>query len=86
MSPEGEHLSAKVSAELTKTFEDVAKLALQGAAEASDPMLNILDKARNAHSHAALIIDGMMRGLAQLNESMFVGAVIATASLEDRDI
>ncbi|HWQ55744.1 MAG TPA: hypothetical protein VN442_18805 [Bryobacteraceae bacterium] len=77
MPTEAEYLPEIVSAELRKTFEGIAKLALQGAAEADDPAVNIIDKARKAHARVTLIIEDAMRGLAQVNESMFVGGIIA---------
>jgi hypothetical protein len=44
------YLVAAVSADLGKMSEGIAKLALQGAAEANDSKLNIIEKARKAHS------------------------------------
>lgn len=67
----------QVSAEIRSMFEGIAKLALQGASEANDSSLNIMEKARKAHSRVTLIIDDAMRGLAQVNESMFVGGIMA---------
>jgi hypothetical protein len=63
MENKGRDLTEIVSADLTKMFEGMAKLCLQGAAEANDSTLNIIEKARTAHSRVTLIIDDAMRGL-----------------------
>jgi hypothetical protein len=76
MENEGRDLAAIVSADLMKMFEGMAKLCIQGAAEANDPTLNIIEKARKAHSRITLIIDDAMRGLGEVNQSMFVGGVM----------
>ena len=85
MSEEGKQLPEIVSDELRKMFEGIAKLAIQGAAEANDPSLDIIEKARKAHSRVTLIMDDAMRGLAELNESMFVGGVMAGVSVGDSE-
>jgi hypothetical protein len=64
-------------------FEGIAKLALQGASEANDPALDIMDKARKAHSRVTLIVDDAMRGLAKVNETMFVGMAFVSAETAD---
>jgi len=64
-------------------FEGMAKLCLQGAAEANDPALNLIDKARKAHSRVTLIIDDAMRGLGEVNQTMFVGGVMLGAGDDD---
>jgi hypothetical protein len=76
-------LATQVSAEIRKTFETVAKLAMQGAAEADDDSLNIVEKARKAHTRVTLIIDDAMRGLAEINNTMFVGGVMLGSEPEE---
>ena len=83
MSEYADGLVANVSDELRDMFEGIAKLALQGASEASDPALNVMDKARKAHSRVTLIVDDAMRGLAKVNETMFVGMAFVAASSDD---
>jgi hypothetical protein len=63
-------LRGDVTNQLRSTFETVAKLALQGSAEAGDESLNPIEKMRKAHSRITLIIDDAMRGLANAHESM----------------
>jgi hypothetical protein len=86
MSEDGTWFVTQVSAEIRKTFENVAKLALQGAAEADDNSLDVMQKARKAHSCVTLIIDDAMRGLAEVNERMFVGGImVASAANMDEE-
>lgn len=80
-----ERLDERVVSELRKTFEAIAKLALQGSAEAADPSMNIIDKARKAHTRITLIIDDAMRGLAEVNEAMFAGAMMMGVSASESD-
>jgi hypothetical protein len=82
MTEDGKWLVTQVRAEIRKTFETVAKLALQGAAEADDDSLNVIEKARKAHSRVTLIIDDAMRGLAEVNECMFVGGIMVASAVD----
>jgi hypothetical protein len=77
-------LNTKVTHELRKTFEQVAKLALQGSAEAGDDSLNAVEKATKAHSRITLIIDDAMRGLGAVNELMFKVGVMIGADAHKR--
>ena len=61
-------------------FDSVAKLAIQGSSEANDENLNVIERARRAHSRVTLIIDEAMRGLGRVNEQMFVGGVLIGGS------
>ena len=79
----GENLAGRVEVELRKRFEVIAKLALQGSAEAQDPSLNVLEKMRKAHSRITLIIDDAMRGLAEVSEALFAGAMIIGVSTSE---
>jgi hypothetical protein len=63
-------LNATISEELRKTFERIAKLALQGVQEASDPALSIIEKGRKANSRVTQIINDVMRGLEKVTELM----------------
>jgi hypothetical protein len=83
MSEYAEALVSNVSDELRDMFEGIAKLALQGASEANDPALDVIDKARKAHSRVTLIVDDAMRGLAKVNETMFVGMAFVAGSSDD---
>ena len=83
MTEQGQYLVENVSAELRKMFEGIATLARHGAVEAEDPTLNIMDKARGAHARVALIMNDAMRGLADVNHSMFIGIVMVASSAPD---
>jgi hypothetical protein len=63
-------LNATISEELGKTFERIAKLALQGVQEARDPALSIIEKGRKANSRVTQIINDVMRGLEKVTELM----------------
>ncbi len=78
-----DHLSKKVAEELSGTFDIIAKLAIQGSAEAADASLNVVDKVRKAHSRITLIIDDAMRGLANVTEAMFVSGILIGVSVPD---
>ena len=61
-------LSNRVSDELTKTFESIAKIAMQAAARSSDPKIAMIEKVRRAHSDLTLIVDEAMRGMNKATE------------------
>ena len=82
-SARGKKLHDEVSADLRRTFEGIAKLALQGSAEVSDDSLNVVEKMRKAHTRVTLIVDDAMRGLAEAHESMFVSGIILGATPEE---
>jgi hypothetical protein len=85
MSEEGEGaaLAFRVSGELRKMFEGIAKLALQGVTEADDPTLNIMEKTRRAHSRVTLVIDDAMRGLTNVNQSMLLRTLMVANPASD---
>ena len=78
-SPQGRKLVDEVTANLRSTFEGIAKLALQGSAEASDDSLNVIEKMRKAHTRVTLIVDDAMRGLAEAHASMFMSGILLGA-------
>lgn len=71
LSDASKNLREKVSLELTKTFDTLAKLALQGSSESQDPSLEPTEKLRKAHSRITLIIDDAMSGLAKAHQAMY---------------
>ena len=74
-----EQLNTRVTEELRNTFEQIAKLALQGSAEANDGSLTVVQKMRKAHARVTLIIDDAMTGLATVSEIMLTSGVVIGA-------
>ena len=64
-------MNEKVSASLKKTFDLVAKTAMDGSSELQDPSLNPIERMRKAHSRVTLIVEDAMRGLADAHEVMY---------------
>jgi hypothetical protein len=72
-----------VSERLTKTFEAIAKTAMQAAATSSDSGVGFMQKIEKAHTAIVLIVEDAMRGLRSANRAA-VG-LTALAMLDDGD-
>jgi hypothetical protein len=64
-------MNETVSISLKKTFDLVAKTAMDGSSELQDPTLGPVERMRKAHSRVTLIVEDAMRGLADAHEVMY---------------
>ncbi len=66
-----ESCARKASEELCRSFEAIAKLAMQAAARSRDQSVHVAEKVRQAHSDLTLITEEAMRGFSRaLHEAM----------------
>jgi hypothetical protein len=68
-------MNEAVSINLKKTFDLVAKTAMDGSSELQDPTLGPIERMRKAHSRVTLIVEDAMRGLADAHEAMYTGGI-----------
>jgi hypothetical protein len=82
ITPEDVHRA--VSRRLAKAFDAVAKGAMQAAAMARDPSVQMMDKLDGAHARVTLIVETAVRGLCRASRTA-IGGVARVLVEDDED-
>ena len=76
-------LDADIVDIMGRMFENIAQEALRGSTVASETSIDMITKARKAHSIVWSIMNDSMRGLAAINESLTFRVALSAAGVDD---